>query len=90
MAFLHNGSSAMANTNHTSHHPSLFSVPFAPEEYWQKVNSSAPPIRYIEALKALLFTRAEAFLYSLTFRELVFSETHLQVIERLCAKAPET
>jgi hypothetical protein len=51
MAFLHNGSSAMANTNHTSHHPSLFSVPFAPEEYWQKENSSAPPIRYIEALK---------------------------------------
>jgi hypothetical protein len=38
----------------------------------------------------LLFTRAEAFLCSLTFRELVFSETHLQDIERLCAKAPET
>jgi hypothetical protein len=31
--------------------PPCFSVPFAPEEYWQKVNSSAPPIRYIEALK---------------------------------------
>jgi hypothetical protein len=29
-------------------------------------------------------------LYSLRIREEVFSETYMQLIERLCAKAPET